>query len=205
MMKKKWWSILLNIAMVFVLVLAIGFLVMNTITAPIIVDGNSMNPTLNNLDYGKMNVSKIKRKNLDRFDIVVFDAILPGDDKETTLIKRIIGLPGETISVNEVTGELTVDGKVVIQKFLSDEYVRLTCNSSRGLACGEDLLIPEGHYYVLGDNRNNSMDSEHGLGLISRESVIGTLWVIYAKCESIKEEKSNVVCVGKKYTHLRFF
>ncbi len=200
----------MNILSVIALVTAISFFVLNAITAPVIVDGSSMNPTLNNYDYGQMNITKTKRNHLKRFDIIVFDANLSSSEEKTTLIKRIIGLPNETISINEVTGELTVDGQVVPQKFIGDEYVRLTCHSSKGLACGQELTIPENSYYVLGDNRNHSTDSEHGLGLVKHDDVIGVLWFVYAQCESIdvkydKNNNSSYVCVGKKSTRIRFF
>lgn len=203
-MKKKW-SMVINIAAVLAIVSCVALLVVRSITSPVIVDGESMMPTLNNLDYGQMNVSSLKKKHVKRFNIVIFE-----DKSKMILIKRVIGLPGETIHIDPLSGELKVNDRVVEQSFLDEDYVRSTCIASHGVACGKDYEIPEGHYYVLGDNRNHSRDSEHGLGAVPASSIHGVLWYINATCSSIgtKENKdgtTSYVCVGKKSTKLRFF
>lgn len=212
MMKhKKIWTIVTNVLIVIVMVVAVAFFVMNAITAPIIVDGQSMMPTLQNLDYGKMNISRTKRKHIARFDIVIFEDETGKTGENSILIKRVIGLPEETIFIDPVLGELKVNDKVVNQTFLDDETLRLTCSSytTTHLACGKSYKVPKNSYYVLGDNRNHSTDSEHGLGPIDKASIHGVLWYINATCASIEIKEKNgekqYVCSGKKSKKIQFF
>lgn len=193
-MIKKIVKIVVNILLV---VTFSSYIAFKATTCRVIVSGHSMNPTLENLDYGMMKTSSIKKKNIKRFDIVVFEDEILG-----TLIKRVIGLPGERISVNIATGELKINDKIVVQDFLDSSYVRLTCSRNKGIACGKEYSIPKNEYYVLGDNRANSTDSEHGLGTIKENSIVGVLWYIDAKCGSIDE---NNVCVNKTKTEIRYF
>lgn len=210
MKNKKVGQILVNVLMVVVIILFSAYTVFNSITGRVIVSGSSMNPTLSNLDYGMMNVSKTKKKNIKRFDIIVFEDQKGITGNGTVLIKRVIGLPGDIININTATGELTVNEKIVLQDFLDSAYVRKTCGNSRGLACGNNFVVPENEYYVLGDNRSNSTDSEHGLGTISKDSILGILWYVDSKCGSIetktdKNGNSTYVCKDKTSTEIRFF
>lgn len=211
MKNKKVWTIVTNVLIVIVMVAAVAFFIMNSITAPIIVDGQSMMPTLQNLDYGKMNISRTKRNHIARFDIVIFEDETGKTGKDSILIKRVIGLPEETIFIDPIRGELKVNEKVVNQKFLDDETLRLTCSSytTANLACGKSYTVPKNSYYVLGDNRNHSTDSEHGLGPIDKASIHGVLWYINATCASIEITEKNgekqYACSGKKSKKIQFF
>lgn len=208
-MKKKTLNTIVNILMVFVIIAFSAYAVLNSITGRVIVSGSSMFPTLENLDYGMMNVSNIKKKNIKRFDIVVFDASSNGYND--VFIKRVIGLPNDKIVINEVTGELTVNDKIVVQNYLSADILRKTCTSANfKVACGKEFIVPEGEFYVLGDNRNNSTDSEHGLGTVPHESILGILWYVDSKCGSIetnidKNGNKTYACKDKKRTEIRFF
>ncbi len=203
--KAKIGKIIGNIVMVSAIVLLCAYMVMNSITGRVIVSGSSMNPTLSNLDYGIMNTSKTKRNNIKRFDIVIFE-----DDTSGILIKRVIGLPGEKININTATGELRIDDKVILQDFLADSYVSKTCHNSHNVACGKDFTVPKDQYYVLGDNRANSKDSEHGIGTVAKNQMLGVLWYIDSKCGTIEtklDKNGNEVhvCKDQKRTEVRFF
>lgn len=104
-----------------------------------------------------------------RGDIVVFDAPVPGADKP--YIKRIIGLPGETIEARN--GSVYVDGQKLDEPYLQGEET--WCN--RNQDC-EPVTVPEGSIFVLGDNRDNSQDSR-AFGPVDIDSVIGKAWVTY--------------------------
>ena len=85
-------------------------------------------------------------KNIERGDILVFDS----EEEGKTLIKRLVGLPGETVEIDE-EGTLTVNGQV-----LDEEYV---IYQKEGMP--KTFHIPEGHYLFLGDNRANSLDARY--------------------------------------------
>ena len=102
-----------------------------------------------------LNKIGMRFKELERFDIVVIET---GD---TYLIKRIIGLPGEIIEYKK--GVLYINGKK-----MKDPYYKK--NNTTDF---ESVKIPKGHYFVMGDNRSNSIDSRI-IGVIDKEDIIGT-------------------------------
>lgn len=221
--KKKKKNYLWNSLLVAALVISFSFVSINLVSSPIIISGTSMQPTLNikidaspkdiNCDYGRMQTSSFKKKNIKRFDIIVFNGRVGGQTE--LIVKRVIGLPHETISINETTGELTVNDRIIKQDFIPEEMVRLTCGGSDRLACGNTVTIPDNSYYVLGDNRKlqgSIIDSEHNhLGFVNADQIDGVLWFIYATCTGGIETKKDVngeeysVCIGKKLSKIRFF
>jgi signal peptidase I len=101
----------------------------------------------------------------ERGDIVVLNPPLTSDQP---YIKRIIGLPGESIAIRN--GRVYVDGERLDEPYLGGETTR--CQGSPYCAIEE---IPEGFVYVLGDNRNNSSDSR-SFGLVAIEDIVGKAW-----------------------------
>lgn len=101
-----------------------------------------------------------------RYDIIVF----PYQYEENTyFIKRIIGLPGETVQI--VDGIIYIDGEA-----LQESYGREVMKNS-GLAA-DPVTLGEDEYFVLGDNRNDSTDSrDPSVGKIPRDRIIGRAWV----------------------------
>ena len=87
----------------------------------------------------------------------------PGDD--TDLIKRVVGLPGETVEVRN--GTVVVDGHALREPWVVPD--------GRSFA---PVTVPDGAYYVLGDNRTNSDDSRYTLGTLPREEVVGRAFAI---------------------------
>lgn len=131
------------------------------------VDGKSMSYTLEDGDMLIIDKLTYQFSKPRRFDIVVF----PVSDDEY-YIKRIIGLPGETIQI--------IDGKVYINEQLLDDPYGFEDITYYGEAI-EPIHINEGHYFVLGDNRNESVDSrEASIGVIPEEKIIGrAIFVLY--------------------------
>lgn len=130
------------------------------------VSGSSMETTLS--DGDQLIVDKISYRFRDpkRYDIVVFPYRY---EENTYYIKRIIGMPGETIQI--------VDGYVYIDGEPLDEHYGNEVMNKAGTA-EEPLTLGEDEYFVLGDNRNNSQDSRAAnVGTIHREDIIGRAWV----------------------------
>ncbi|MGE8081422.1 signal peptidase I [Peribacillus loiseleuriae] len=159
--------------------LVIAFIIRSFFFTPIVVDGESMNPTLQDKD--RMVVTKIGEPK--RFDIVVFHA---PDGRD--YIKRVIGLPGDKIEYkNDV---LYINSKAYNEPYLEQYKKRLnegTLTDSFTLketALGSDT-VPKDCFFVMGDNRRNSTDSRH-IGAIPMEKVIGTTNVVYYPIKEIK-------------------
>jgi signal peptidase I len=106
----------------------------------------------------------------ERGDIVVFDA--PVNNADKPYIKRVIGLPGETVETRD--GVVYVDGDAVEEPYLEGE--RTFCSPGR-TDCAA-VTVPEGSVFVLGDNRDNSSDSR-AFGPISIDNIIGKAWITY--------------------------
>lgn len=140
-----------------------------------VVEGESMMPTLQ--DGNKLIVNKIgfQMEDLDRFDVIVFHA-----NEEEDFVKRIIGLPGDTLEYKD--DQLYVNGKKVDEPYL-DKYRyqglarRLTEDFTLLEKTGEEV-VPEGKLFVLGDNRLGSWDSRQ-FGFISVEQVVGKVNLRY--------------------------
>lgn len=143
----------------YVIIVVVVVLFRTFIATPVKVDGGSMISTLNNNDILILN--KLD-KSYSRFDIVV---IYKG---KTKLVKRIIGLPGENIEYKD--NNLYIDGNLI-----DDVSTARTANFSLEELYGIDK-IPEGYYFVMGDNRGKSTDSRdtEWPGLIKYSEIKGT-------------------------------
>ncbi|MDF0725207.1 signal peptidase I [Cytobacillus sp. S13-E01] len=133
--------------------------------APIVVDGLSMMPTLQNED--RMIVNKIGSP--ERFDIVVFHAT-----EEKDYIKRIIGLPGDYIEYKDDT--LYVNGKAYEEAYLDQYKSELVDGPLTEPFVFE--RVPEGQVFVMGDNRRFSKDSRH-IGPVPMEEILGKTNLVY--------------------------
>lgn len=134
----------------------------NAVSARVRVDGFSMNPTLENGEYILVNKLAYTFGEPARGDIVVFSFPL---DPNQDLIKRVIGLPGETVTIKD--GKVSVNGVTLEEPYIAAAPFY---NGS--------WTVTEGQLFVLGDNRNESKDS-HEWGLLPMENVIGKAVIIY--------------------------
>lgn len=148
------------------IVLAITFLIITYVGQRTHVSGSSMENTLSHGDNLIVDKITYRFKDPERFDIIVF----PFQYQENTYyIKRIIGMPGETIQI--VDGTIYIDGQVLKESY-GREVIR-----DPGLAA-EPVTLGEDEYFVMGDNRNESADSrDPSVGLIHRKDIIGRAWV----------------------------
>ena len=148
------------------MVVGITFFIITFIGQRTYVSGSSMENTLHhgdNLIVDKLTYRFSKPK---RYDIIVFPFRY---QEKTYYIKRIIGLPGETIQIQD--GVIWIDGEV-----LQESYGREVMKNA-GLAA-DMITLGEDEYFVLGDNRNDSTDSrDPSVGVIHKDEIIGRAWL----------------------------
>ena len=147
------------------------------IATPVRVNGSSMSPNLKNGDTMILYKLTKKIKGIKRFDIVVIQT------DSGKLIKRVIGLPGDKIKYviekdkdDNVIGVLYINDKKVKESFISDKAKVNTCHDDWQI-CNEEITVPKGEYFVMGDNRINSKDSRM-IGTIDDEAILGTTELI---------------------------
>ncbi|MDQ0253734.1 signal peptidase I [Evansella vedderi] len=171
MAKSESWEWIKAVAVALILAIVIRYFFF----APIVVDGQSMMPTLEHND--RMIVNKIGYTigEPERFDIIVFHA-----PQNKDYIKRVIGLPGDTLYYKDDV--LYINGEPVEEPYL-DEF---KATATRLPYTGDFTLkeetgydrVPEGHVFVLGDNRQHSKDSRH-IGVIPYEEVVGKANLVF--------------------------
>ena len=152
----------------YILVVLLGtYLLITFVGQRTSVSGSSMEPTLSNNDQLILDKISYRFSEPQRFDIIVF----PFQYAEKTFyVKRIIGLPGETVQI-DVQGNIYIHGQI-----LNEDYGKETINFA-GLAV-EPITLGDDEYFVMGDNRNNSSDSrDPSVGNIRRSNIIGKAWV----------------------------
>jgi signal peptidase I len=155
---------LVNLLVYILAVMLLCWLILTFVGQRTEVSGNSMNDTLTDGDSLWINKFTYLFDEPERYDIVVFPA---KDDDDKYYIKRIIGLPGETVWIGE-DGLVYINGKPLEDDTYGKELIDET---RRGIAATE-ITVPENCYFVLGDNRNNSRDSRV-IGCISDGDIIG--------------------------------
>lgn len=149
-----------------IVVIVIAFVLVHFVGEKTSVIGASMNPTLSNKDEVIINKFIYTLTDPKRDDVVVFR---PNGNENTHLnIKRVVGLPGETIKVEE--GVLYIDGEAYESKFVANGIKDV------GIAA-EPILLGEDEYFVIGDNVNNSEDSRFAnIGNVNKEDMEGKVW-----------------------------
>lgn len=141
---------------------------------PSLVTGDSMAPTL--LSNDRVLVSSVSQ--IERFDVVIFQ-----DPTDNTVVKRVIGLPGETVRYSNE--QLFINDEPVDEPFLEQEEIEefsgvWTSDFTLPTEEGEETIgrIPENHYFLMGDNRRFSFDSRF-YGSIDEENIIGEVKLVY--------------------------
>ena len=129
------------------------------------VDGSSMYPTLVDKDYLVLE-SNFLYRNVNQGDIVV----LKVDYFDKPIVKRVIATGGDTVDIDPVTGDVSVNGEVLDEPYIAEKIDTLT----RMGDLSYPQTIPEGCVFVMGDNRNNSTDSRDSrLGIVDERCILG--------------------------------
>lgn len=148
------------------IVIAAMFLIIKYVGQRTVVMGHSMEPTLQDSDNLITDKITYRFRDPKRFDIIVFPF---KDNRATLLIKRIVGMPGETVQV--------IDGNVYVNGYALEDNYGNAVMTDPGLAA-DPVVLKEDEYFVLGDNRNNSTDSRfESVGNIHRSEIIGRAWL----------------------------
>ena len=148
------------------LIVGLTYLIITYVGQRTKVSGQSMETTLHDGDNLIVDKISYRFRDPERYEIIVF----PYQYKENTFyIKRIIGLPGETVQVKD--GYVFINGEQ-LEEHYGNELMELPGIAEQPLTLGAD------EYFVLGDNRNHSSDSrDPSVGILHREDLLGRAWI----------------------------
>ena len=193
---KSAWKNLLQEALETLGLAVLLFLVINIISARVRVDGFSMRPTLDDGEFVLINRLAYQFGTFQHGDIIVFRPPmypeagffrrllgLPNisDDYED-YIKRVIGLPGDTVRIEK--GTVRINGTLITENYIAAEP-----------DYSGEWTVPAGNLFVLGDNRNNSADS-HAWGFLPEQNVLGKALVVYWPFADWQLLKSNLAILA---------
>ena len=151
-----------------ILFAALGYFVVVSFFGNARTVGHSMNNTLMDGDVVLINQFVYQLRNPKRYDVIVFKPKV--ETVSEKYIKRIIGLPGETVQI--------IDGRVYIDGHALEDDVITTRIYNAGLA-NEPIKLGDDEYFVLGDNRNSSDDSRYAnIGNVRMREIIGKAWLV---------------------------
>ncbi len=164
---KKILKEILSTSLYLLFVLCAVYLVIHFVGQRTQVQGSSMEPKLSSEDNLIVDKISYHFHDPERFDIVVFPFRY---EENTFYIKRVIGLPGETVRIDEM-GNILIDGEVLEESY-GKEVIQ---NPGRAY---EDIVLADDEYFLMGDNRNNSTDSrDPSVGNVRRDEIIGRAWL----------------------------
>jgi signal peptidase I len=150
--------------------LLVAFLVRTFVLQQFRVEGSSMYSTLEDGDRVFVNKLSYRLGDPSRGDVVVLHEVSGASDDD--LIKRVIAVAGETVEMSDC--RVNVDGRALTEPYLDSDVVTLD-------RCGENfepVLVPDGHVWVMGDNRGASDDSRR-LGPIDEDELVGRAFVVF--------------------------
>ncbi len=164
---KKVLKEILSTSLYILFVLCAVYLVIHFVGQRTQVQGSSMEPKLSNEDNLIVDKISYRFHDPERFDIVVFPFRY---EENIFYIKRVIGLPGETIRIDE-TGNILINGEILEESY-GKEVIQ-----SPGRAY-EEIVLADDEYFLMGDNRNNSTDSrDPSVGNVRRDEIVGRAWL----------------------------
>lgn len=156
-------------------ILVLTFLVIQFVGQRTVVQGESMEDALRDGDNLIVDKLTYRFHEPKRFDVIVFPY---QQGKDTYYIKRVIGIPGDTVYINEL-GNIYINGEQLIEGFGKEAIM------DPGIA-EDTIYLGADEYFVLGDNRNASADSrDSSVGLVQRDRIAGRAWLRIYPFDSI--------------------
>lgn len=169
-MLKRLGAFFLDIIQVIIFAVSIFLFIYLLVAQPHKISGESMETNFHNNEYiltEKVTYDFNKPK---RGDVVVFKAPPDGHDE---YIKRIIALPGEQVMVQNC--KVYINGQILNESYLPDN---LCTGPGTFIGEGQTLTVPDNNYFMLGDNREHSLDSRF-IGFIDKSKFTGRAWIVY--------------------------
>ena len=149
------------------IIIGLTYLIITFVGQRTRVSGSSMETTLHNGDNLIVDKLSYRFRDPKRYDIIVFPYKY---EEKTYYIKRIIGMPGETLQIKD--GYVYIDGERLTSDIYGNERIKDPQTAEDPVTLGKD------EYFVMGDNRNHSMDSrDPSVGVLKRSNLIGRAWV----------------------------
>ncbi|MFP3155392.1 signal peptidase I [Lachnospiraceae bacterium ZAX-1] len=149
------------------IIFILSYLVLHFVGQRTKVEGSSMETALSNGDHLITDKISYRFKSPERFDIIIFPFQYA---EKTYYIKRVIGLPGESVHIDDA-GTIFIDGKELVESYGREVM------ENPGIAA-EEFTLAEDEYFVLGDNRNASSDSrDQSVANIKRKDIVGRAWL----------------------------
>lgn len=151
----------------FIVVLTIVMVIERFVMQPVEVEGSSMEPTLSNENHLLLEKITYLFGEPKRYDVIVFQPF--EDEEELYYIKRIIGLPGEHVRIED--NLIYINGEPLPENYGMENVIK-----DPGMAINE-VILGENEFFVMGDNRNHSRDSRDPLvGVVNGTSIVGRAW-----------------------------
>lgn len=179
---RKLYSVFIDAAQTLLLAASVFVVVYVFLFRPYQVSGASMYPNFEDKEYILTSIISLRFEKPKRGDVIVFKA---PDDNEKDFIKRVIGVPGDTIIIKD--GDVYVNSQRLNQSaFLKND---VKTSDGKFLKEGKEVTVPPASYFVMGDNRTQSSDSREW-GFIKEGDIIGKSFFVYLPIEKIKVIKN---------------